>query len=81
MRLLKPMAIRDRHAHRFWLDVKALDARVQTLYASEGFVEEGRPRESVRCTGAAADGNDSLIMMSLLDREYQARGALGLELR
>ena len=30
-------------------------------------------------TGNAADGYDSLIVMSLLDREYQARMALGLE--
>jgi diamine N-acetyltransferase len=65
----------DLHAHRFWLDVKALNVRAQALYASEGFVEEGRLRESVRL----ADGYESLIVMSLLDREYQARVALGVE--
>lgn len=79
MRLLKQMAFRDLRAHRFWLDVKALNARAQALYVSEGFVEEGRLRESVRLTGDAADGYDSLIVLSLLDREYQARQALGLE--
>ena len=79
VRLLKQMAFRDLHAHRFWLDVKALNARAQALYLSEGFVEEGRLRESVRLTGNNADGYDSLIVMSLLDREYQARVALGLE--
>ena len=82
VRLLKQMAFRDLHAHRFWLDVKLLNTRAQTLYRSEGFVEEGRLRESVRLTGQAgssADGYDSLIVMSLLDREYQARVALGLE--
>jgi RimJ/RimL family protein N-acetyltransferase len=47
------------------------------LYQSEGFVEEGRLRESVRIAGA--DGCDSLVVMSLLDREYQARVALGAE--
>jgi diamine N-acetyltransferase len=73
VRLLKRMAFRDLHAHRFWLDVKALNTRAQTLYASEGFVEEGRLRESVR----AGDGWDSLIVMSMLDREYEARLALG----
>ena len=73
------MAFRDLHAHRFWLDVKLLNTRAQTLYRSEGFVEEGRLRESVRLTGDAADGYDSLVVMSLLDREYQARVALGLE--
>ena len=75
VRLLKRMAFRDLHAHRFWLDVKALNTRAHALYSSEGFVEEGRLRESVR----AGDGWDSLIVMSMLDREYDARLALGLE--
>ena len=79
VRLLKQMAFRDLHAHRFWLDVKQLNTRALALYASEGFVEEGRLRESVRLTGDSADGYDSLVVMSLLDREYQARVALGLE--
>jgi RimJ/RimL family protein N-acetyltransferase len=82
VRLLKRMAFRDLHAHRFWLDVKSLNQRALALYASEGFVEEGRLRESVRVgigSGGAADGYDTLIVMSLLDREYQARQALGLE--
>ena len=84
VRLLKQMAFRDVHAHRFWLDVKSLNIRALALYASEGFVEEGRlresVRESVRVSGEGADGYDSLVVMSLLDREYQARVALGLEL-
>lgn len=75
VRLLKRMAFRDLHAHRFWLDVKSLNQRALALYASEGFVEEGRLRESVR----VGDGYDSLVVMSLLDREYEARVALGLE--
>ena len=75
VRLLKRMAFADLHAHRFWLDVKALNTRAQALYASEGFVEEGRLRESVKL----ADGYESLIVMSLLDREYEAWLALGLE--
>ena len=79
VRLLKRMAFRDLHAHRFWLDVKSLNERALSLYASEGFVEEGRLRESVRLFGGSADGYDSLVVMSLLDREYEARGALGLE--
>jgi diamine N-acetyltransferase len=81
VRLLKRMAFRDLHAHRFWLDVKALNTRAQALYASEGFVEEGRLRESVRVAGMGSEsGFDSLIVMSLLDREYEARVALGLEM-
>jgi RimJ/RimL family protein N-acetyltransferase len=75
VRVLKQMAFRDLKAHRFWLDVKGLNTRAQSLYAKEGFVEEGRLRESVR----AGDGWDMLIVMSLLDREYDARVALGLE--
>ena len=74
-RLLKRMAFRDLRAHRFWLDVKTLNTRALALYASEGFVEEGRLRESVKL----ADGYDSLVVMSLLDREYEARIALGIE--
>ena len=80
VRMLKRMAFRDLHAHRFWLDVKQLDTRALSLYASEGFVEEGRLRESVRISTDLAEGYDSLVVMSLLDREYQARQALGLEL-
>ena len=80
VRLLKRMAFRDLKAHRFWLDVKSLNARALALYASEGFVEEGRLRESVRASvDESADGWDSLVVMSLLDREYAARVALGLE--
>ena len=79
VRYLKRMAFRDLHAHRFWLDVKQLNTRAQALYASEGFVEEGRLRESVRIASDGADGYDSLIVMSMLDREYQARVALGLD--
>lgn len=89
VRQLKRMAFRDLHAHRFWLDVKQRNARAHALYASEGFVEEGRLRESVRVTGEAGEavvpgkgtpGYDSLIVMSLLEREFQARLALGQEL-
>ncbi len=79
VRLLKCMAFRDLHAHRFWLDVKQLNTRALALYASEGFVEEGRLRESVRISSDSADGYDTLVVMSLLDREYLARQALGLE--
>ena len=75
VRRLKLMAFRDLHAHRFWLDVKRLNQRAQALYASEGFVEEGVLRESVRLS----DGYDSLVVMSMLSREYDARVALDLE--
>ena len=67
LRLLAAMAFRDLGAHRFWLDVKGRNLRAQALYRSEGFVEEGRLRESVR-TG---DGFDSLIVMSMLEDEHE----------
>ena len=80
VRLLKRMAFHDLAAHRFWLDVKSLNQRALALYASEGFVEEGRLRESVRIGGPGeAAGYDSLVVMSMLDREYLARVALGAE--
>ena len=79
VRLLKQMAFRDLHAHRFWLDVKQLNPRALALYANEGFVEEGRLRGSVRLSTDGADGYDSLVVMSMLDREYQARLALDQE--
>jgi RimJ/RimL family protein N-acetyltransferase len=68
VRLLTQMAFRDLGAHRFWLDVKSPNTRAQALYRSEGFVEEGRLRESVKTD----DGYDSLIVMSMLEREYLA---------
>jgi len=71
IRWLATVAFRDLNAHRFWLDVKALNVRAQALYRSEGFVEEGRLRESVR----TADGYDSLIVMSMLAQEHAAREA------
>lgn len=79
VRLLKRTAFRDLRAHRFWLDFTALNTRALALYTSEGFVEEGRLRESVRLHDRGVDGYDSLVVMGLLDREYQARVALGLE--
>jgi diamine N-acetyltransferase len=75
VKLLEQMAFRDLKAHRFWLDVKSSNIRALALYTSEGFVEEGRLRESVR----VGDGYDSLIVMSVLDREYETRAALGSE--
>ena len=68
VRLLADMAFRDLGAHRFWLDVKSENVRALALYRSEGFVEEGRLRESVRSGG----GFDSLIVMSMLASEHDA---------
>ena len=68
VRLLADIAFRDLGAHRFWLDVKSENARALALYRSEGFVEEGRLRESVR----SGHGYDSLIVLSMLRLEHEA---------
>ena len=68
VRQLARMAFRDLGAHRFWLDVKLANVRAQALYLSEGFVEEGCLRESVRVDG----GYDSLVVMSMLHGEHEA---------
>ncbi len=69
VRLLAEMAFRDLGAHRFWLDVKEKNERALALYRDEGFVEEGRLRESVKSDA----GFESLIVMSLLRAEHEAR--------
>ncbi len=69
LRWLAQMAFRDLQANRFWLDVKGLNLPAQALYRSEGFVEEGRLRESVK----TSEGYDSLIVMSMLASEYARR--------
>ena len=71
VRLLAQMAFRDLGAHRFWLDVRSANVRALALYRSEGFVEEGRLRESVKSGG----GYDSLIVLSMLKDEYEAAAA------
>ena len=68
LRLLAQMAFGDLGAHRFWLDVKGRNLRAQALYRSEGFVEEGRLRESVH----TPSGYDSLIVMAMLEAEHVA---------
>ena len=69
LRWLAQIAFRDLGAHRFWLDVKGLNLRAQALYRSEGFIEEGRLRESVR----TEDGYDSLVVMAMLEHEHLPR--------
>jgi diamine N-acetyltransferase len=69
VRLLAEMAFRDFGAHRFWLDVKEKNERALALYRDEGFVEEGRLRESVKSDA----GYESLIVMSLLRAEHGAQ--------
>ena len=76
LRTAKRVAFDDLGAHRFWLDVKKLNARAKALYDSEGFVVEGELRESVKVPG----GFESLIVMSMLRNEFTTRRGAALEL-
>jgi RimJ/RimL family protein N-acetyltransferase len=55
-------------AHRAWLDVKSHNAIALRLYRSIGLVPEGELRESVR---EPDGGYSSMIIMSMLDREWR----------
>ena len=79
VRLLKQLAFRDLHAHRFWLDVKSLNAQALRLY--EGRLRRGRASApAMRRSTDDAAGWDSLVVMSMLDREYRERVDDGLEM-
>lgn len=67
LRLVKWLAFTEWGAHRLWLDVKEQNFRARHLYESEGFVVEGVMRESNKTEA----GFESLVLMSLLQREYQ----------
>jgi diamine N-acetyltransferase len=55
-------------AHRLWLDVYETNPRAKWVYTEFGFQVEGVMRES-----SYRDGEyHSQVLMSLLDREYQA---------
>ncbi|WP_150270137.1 GNAT family N-acetyltransferase [Paenibacillus tepidiphilus] len=56
-------------AHRVWLDVKHHNARARHIYERAGFVAEGTLRECVK----TESGFDSLVIMSVLRREYEER--------
>ena len=76
LRVAKKVAFDDLGAHRFWLDVKARNTRAKALYDGEGFVVEGEIRDAVKVSG----GFDSLIVMSMLKPEFEARRAASQEL-
>jgi RimJ/RimL family protein N-acetyltransferase len=81
LRVAKRVAFDDLHAHRFWLDVKLRNGRAQAFYDSEGFVVEGTLRDAVRiCLEDGKAGFDSLVVWSMLQAEFSARRAQGLEL-
>jgi RimJ/RimL family protein N-acetyltransferase len=62
-------AFNEYGAHRVWLDVFDTNARARHIYRSLGFREDGVFREAI-----LRDGEDySLVLMSMLDREYHGR--------
>ena len=75
LRAAKKIAFDDLGAHRLWLDVKTHNQRAKALYDSEGFLVEGLLRESVRTEA----GYESLVVMSMLQREFASRRGQSLE--
>ena len=67
VRLVKEFAFQTHKAHRLWLDVKAQNHRARSVYEACGFSIEGTLRECLRTN----DGYDSLVIMSMLEHEYQ----------
>ena len=80
LRVLKRIAFDDLGAHRLWLDVKSLNTRARSLYASEGFEVEGTLREAVRVGQLTPSGFESLVVMSMLKPEFAARRGQAQEL-
>ncbi|HEY8612604.1 MAG TPA: GNAT family protein [Roseomonas sp.] len=63
-------AFENTGVHRFWLHTLSTNARARHVYASQGFTEEGHLREA----RPRPDGSrDSLVIMSMLRPEWQAR--------
>ncbi len=77
LRMAKQLAFEDLGAHRFWVDVKQSNTRAQGFFTSEGFTVEGVLRESVKLDSGFYD---SLVVLSMLRHDFDARRARGLEL-
>jgi len=65
--IVKHLAFETYNAHRLWLDVKQQNKLAQAVYKKAGFVVEGTLRECLKIEGRY----DSLIIMSMLRREYE----------
>lgn len=76
MKLLKAWSFEDLKFHRAWMDCKDYNTRALHLYESEGMVREGLIRETIITNGVY----ENLVVLGILDREYEARKAKGLEL-
>ena len=64
--MIKELALKNLNAHRLWLDVKVQNSRAQSIYKMAGFIVEGTLRECLK----TEVGYDSLIIMSILQQEY-----------
>ncbi|MBW4581942.1 MAG: GNAT family N-acetyltransferase [Tildeniella nuda ZEHNDER 1965/U140] len=65
--MIKKLAFETYRAHRLWLDVKIQNHRAQAIYSKAGFTIEGTLRECLK----SGDGYESLIIMSMLQQEYE----------
>lgn len=66
VQLIKRLAFEKYGAHRLWLEVIFHNERAYQLYKSEGFIDEGIHRESLRRDRKFV----SMRVMSLLSHEY-----------
>ena len=69
LQAVKNLAFDELKAHRLWLDVKEQNARARHVYEAEGFRAEGVLRECLK----TETGYESLVVMSMLRGEYEAK--------
>ncbi|MEM7553951.1 MAG: GNAT family protein [Cyanobacteria bacterium P01_A01_bin.84] len=67
IRLIQDLVFNRYQAHRLWLEVIINNIKACNLYLSEGFIEEGIHRESLKQENCFID----LKVMSILEREYR----------
>jgi diamine N-acetyltransferase len=68
LHFVKRTAFEDLNTHRLWLEVVENNERAYSLYLSEGFIEEGIHRESLK----QGENYVSLRVMSVLEHEYRS---------
>jgi diamine N-acetyltransferase len=68
-------AFQHHRAHRFWLDVFETNTRARRVYEAYGFRYDGLMREAILRDGEY----HTLVLMSLLDREYTASQQRGMD--
>lgn len=76
MKLLKKLVFDVLGFHRAWLDCKDYNERALHLYESEGMQREGLFRDTIITNGVY----ESLVVLAILEDEFRARRAAGLEL-